>query len=1609
MNRRLSLNLALPALMLAAIALFISQGLKTVQASSDKPDALTEGRLLAVDSSGKPEGQCPLKHTAVKAEVSGFISRVTVTQEFENPFEDKIEAVYTFPLPQSAAVDDMTMLIGDRTVKGKVMRREEAQAAYAEAKLRGQAASLLDQERPNIFTQSVANITPGQQITVTISYVEILKYEEGAYEWSFPMVVGPRYIPGSSEDQSDKGTPAEAERVPDASRITPPTVAPGERPGHDISIEVAIDAGVPIDSLNSITHEIEVERPDERRAVVRLKDQATTPNKDFVLKYDVAGRSIEDAVLAHHSAQGGFFTLILQPPERVTVEDVMPKELVFVLDTSGSMEGFPLEKAKETMMLALDHLYPQDTFNIITFSGDTHILFPEPVPATPENLRRAKKFLASRRSDGGTEMMKAIRAALKPSDSQDHVRIACFMTDGEVGNDMEIIGEVEKHQNARVFAMGFSDAPNRFLLDKMAEYGRGEVEYVSERGDSSKAAQNFFRRVREPLLTDITIEYDGLKVSDIYPRRIPDLFSAKPVILSGRYEGGGRGLIRLRGRMSGREFVRELPIELPLSEPRHDVLATLWARKRIDDLMGQDMQGLQSGTLSDELREEITRLGLDYRLMTQFTSFVAIEDRIGTSGGEPRRVDVPTAAPGDAAAVPPGMVAGTNIPSGVSEMVTVTSVGGAGMNTTSSDASSSVETRAVQDLPLRGRSYQTLVALAPGVVSSGVNQPPASTQYNFSVNGQRSISNSFIIDGVDANVEIGPGGQTTGSSAAGTSPGLTAAGGTNSLASVAATQEVTIRTFSVEPQYGRVSGGRVEVVTRAGTNEFHGSLSEYFGNDVLDANDWFANSRGLRRPARRLNDFGGTLGGPMKKNRTFFFASYEGLRLRQPIVAITDVPSLSVRSGAPASLQPFLNAYPQPNGIERSDGFAEFASSFNIPAKMDSGSFRIDEMLSPGLALFARYNYAASQAQERGVNDTSLNTINKRRSGVHTLTGRVSYTVSPTVVVELSANYSRLMIHSSYALDDMGGATIPIGQTLFASLFSNQNGSSSFDLSGRNASLVAASDVANTQRQFNSVGSVAIVNGNHILKFGADYRRVSPIIGLQPTEQTVLFNGANASLTGVAERVGSYTRAGAERPVFNNLSLYGQDELRLTSRLTLIYGLRWEVNPPPTSADAQDALAVNQVDDLTSLSLRQRGTRLWKTTYNNFAPRFGLAYQISKADGRELVVRAGFGLFYDLGSDEAGQAYADSFPFIKGRAIFNSPFPATATEAVVLPAQEGASGSVDVPFYAFDPHLKLPYVLKWNFSVERALGSNQTISAAYVGSAGRRLLLTESLFNRNPDFAFIRLTTNGARSDYNSLQLQFNRRLAKGLQALVSYTWAKSLDDFTEDSAASTWLRSENALLERAPSDFDVRHVLASFVTYKLPSPFSKGLGHTFLRDWAVSSILNLRSARPINVVYGLPTSYGFAYLRPDLIAGLPLYLDDPSAAGGRRINPDAFYVPLSFRQGTLGRNSLRGFPLYQVDLALSRQFNFTERVSLQFKAEAFNLFNHPNLEGPVGNGLSLGSRLNASEPLRANTAFGQSASTYGRSLQGGVGSSFNSFYNAGGPRSFQFSLKLEF
>ncbi len=634
------------------IIMLLATGLAALAAAAPgaTPEAGSEGMLHAIAEDGAALGPCPLKHSDVKVDISRFVARVTVTQEFGNPFPEPIEAIYTFPLSEKGAVDAMTMLVGDRTIKGVIKRREEARQIYEDARRAGKVASLLDQERPNIFTQSVANILPGNEIRITISYVEYLEYKDGQYTFSFPMVVGPRYIPGggSAPRPMERGTGTP--QVPDAERITPPVTPEGTRAGHDISLEVRLDTGGEVGEITSELHPIEITPAEEGAStrIVRLKKAREIPNRDFVLHYAVSGAQIEDAVLTHTGAKGGFFTLVIQPPKRVAADVVTPKEMVFVIDCSGSMSGFPIETAKSAMRQCIEGMNPGDTFNLVSFAGGTGYCFERPVPNTPDNRRAALAYLSGLQGGGGTEMMKAINACLGGPKDPERLRVVCFMTDGFIGNDMEILGTVKKNRGtARVFAFGIGNSVNRFLIENMGREGRGEAEVITLESDGNEAAKRFHERIQHPVLTDITVDFGDLPVADVYPapETMPDLFASQPIIIKGRYTGSAEGTVLVRGQTANGPFERVVPVTLPAEATGHDVLAPLWARTRIDALLSEDWLGAQQGAPNPGLKEAITELGLDYRLMTQYTSFVAVEEKVVNEGGQVKTIDVPVEMP----------------------------------------------------------------------------------------------------------------------------------------------------------------------------------------------------------------------------------------------------------------------------------------------------------------------------------------------------------------------------------------------------------------------------------------------------------------------------------------------------------------------------------------------------------------------------------------------------------------------------------------------------------------------------------------------------------------------------------------------------------------------------------------------------------------------------------------------------------------------------------------------------------------------------------------------------------------------------------------------------
>ncbi len=598
---------------------------------------------LAMYNSASHEvlGECVLKHTDVNANISGYMARVTVTQKFHNSHASKVEAVYTFPLPDEAAVDDMTMKIGDRVIKGDIKERGEARKIYNEAASQGYTVALLDQERPNIFTQSVANVEPGADIDVVISYTQILPFENGQYAFIFPTVVGERFIPGAQFNEGLQGERTKATAiVPDASLISPPVKS---RAGHDISLSVSIDGGVPIRNVRSPLHEVETQANwlNSNATLVTLKEKSEIPNRDFILTWDAAGASVENGYLAHKTGDDGYVTLMMMPPKKIARQDIAPREMIFVVDCSGSMSGEPIEKSKQTMHYVLDQMGPRDSFQVIAFSDNCRQLFNQPETVNSQTKAKAHKFITDLRAGGGTYIASAIEKACTTPADDHRLRIVTMMTDGDVGNEFEAVALVKKlRKTSRWFPFGIGNGTNTLILNKLAEEGGGEAKIITLNTPSEQVVKDFYSKISSPVLTDIQVSFDG-GVQDVYPRTLSDVWAQKPLYFKARYRKGGKSHVVLKGFSAGKPYMQSMEINLPENESKNASIAQIWARAKVDDLMSQDYIGVQNGRIKPNLKKEIIDTALAHHIMTQYTSFVAVDLSHKTKIGPSKKIDVP--------------------------------------------------------------------------------------------------------------------------------------------------------------------------------------------------------------------------------------------------------------------------------------------------------------------------------------------------------------------------------------------------------------------------------------------------------------------------------------------------------------------------------------------------------------------------------------------------------------------------------------------------------------------------------------------------------------------------------------------------------------------------------------------------------------------------------------------------------------------------------------------------------------------------------------------------------------------------------------------------------
>ncbi len=941
---------------------------------------------------------------------------------------------------------------------------------------------------------------------------------------------------------------------------------------------------------------------------------------------------------------------------------------------------------------------------------------------------------------------------------------------------------------------------------------------------------------------------------------------------------------------------------------------------------------------------------------------------------------------------------------GVEEVVTV-DAGGISVNSTDGAVGTVIDRRFVENLPLNGRSFQSLLTIVPGVTvvpSGGVG-----TSGGISVNGQRTEANYYTVDGVSVNSGL-PATGTPGFGAgfSGSTPAETAMGTTHSLISIDALQEFRSGTSSYSAEYGRSPGGQFSFTSRLGSNGYHGSLFEYFRNDIFDANNFFSNATRTPKPATRQNDFGGTFSGPLPflnfgegvpafrsgKDRTFFFVSYEGLRLRSPQAGVvTYVPSAALRQSAAAAWRPLLNAFPTPNGaVIGSTGLAEFRSGYSNPSSIDSTSVRIDHLFTPKFSIFGRYTDTPSESTTRLLTNLAQTQSNHLRNRGITLGS--TFFASSRFSNSFRFNHTWNRSFSVYDTTDFGGA-VPYRLTDIAALSGSGNNriNVAFNFGGQPRAAFSLLNQTARQTQFNIVDTANVSFGRHNLKFGIDYRQTESDLQLPPRFMPINVASANEFVTNVMSNFNLviYT-LDALRPVYRNFSAFVQDEFKPTSRLTISLGVRYEVNPAPTDAGDRPPYTIDQIDDLTTTKLAPAGTPLWKTTFNNFAPRFGLAYLLNETAGWETVVRGGGGIFYDLGNTQASDGYGRA-GFRVTRRFLNASYPLSQSQIDSIPPPSIAAPYSET-ILTDDPNLKLPYTVQWSGAVEQMLGSKQSFSISYIGASGRRLLIDRSYLPRsagNLNFgtaAALLLTTNAGESSYHALQAQFQRRLARGFQANASYTWAHSIDNATSNFTVRQ--------LTRGNSDFDIRHNFQAAFSYNIPGRVKNGPLAALIDNWSLDGRFSARSALPVNLIGSTGSDPATPYLtiefQPDHIAGQPFYVSDASAPGGRRINPVAFAAAPAGTQGSFGRNVLRGFNAVQTDIALRRDFPVTERFRIQFRAESFNIFNRANF-GAIANQVGAAN-------------FGLAINTQNAQL-----GSLNTLYQVGGPRSFQFAVKALF
>jgi len=600
------------------IATILAIALLAPFSGAEKPHTEDAGKRTApyfVVESGDGVESFPLLETEAKVHIAGVIANVHLTQAYKNSGDKTIEAVYVFPLGTGSAIHAMQMRIADRTIEAQIQETEKARQIYEAAKEEGKVASLLEQKRPNVFRMNVANIMPGDVVNVTVEYTELLVPEEGTYEYVFPTVVGPRFTGESSDEKLDG----------EDDWLATPHTKEGEAPSYAFHINVSLETGIPITKLDVPSHSVNVSRQGDAATVELAPEERKAGNKDFVLRYSLQGEEIQSGLVLYPGEDESFFLLMMEPPATVAPAMIPPREYVFVVDVSGSMNGFPLNTAKVLVENMVRGLREGDHFNILFFAGGSNVLSDRPLPATEENIEKALRMLQNQRGGGGTRILDALQKASRLKKREGISRSFIAVTDGYVSVEEEAFDLIREGMGgANVFAFGIGSSVNRYLIEGLARVGNGKPFVVIHADEAQATAERFMNYVRHPLLTDIEVKFDGFDAYDVEPPSLPDLFSERPLILFGKYRSA-EGAITVTGKTASGDFRQSFDAGAGGASRDNVALRYLWARKRLETLSDYAAVGSRN-------RDRIVEIGLHYHLMTRYTSFVAVDTVVRDTG-----------------------------------------------------------------------------------------------------------------------------------------------------------------------------------------------------------------------------------------------------------------------------------------------------------------------------------------------------------------------------------------------------------------------------------------------------------------------------------------------------------------------------------------------------------------------------------------------------------------------------------------------------------------------------------------------------------------------------------------------------------------------------------------------------------------------------------------------------------------------------------------------------------------------------------------------------------------------------------------------------------------